>query len=221
MKRILIKISIGIGIILVISFIYVILSYMQFSSISKGEPIPEYTNEKSALLVIDIQEGTTGSASMSEGLKQQAIPLIHTVNRIIQKADSLQILIAYVYHENTHWLLNVITNGVMAKAAPGTAIDSRILIVTENSFPKNKMDAFSNSSLDSFFRKHKVSHLYMTGLSAAQCVDRTSRAALKRGYHVTVIRDAVIAETGAQKEEMLKKYKKIGIELVASENLRE
>jgi len=218
MKRVLIKIFIGISIMIILSFICTVLVYIQFSSISKGNPIPEYSNENPALLVIDIQEGTTGDISISEGLNQQANPFIHTVNRIIKQADSLQIPILYVYHENTYWLLNLITQGVMAKGAPGTAIDSRIRVVTENIFSKNKMDAFSNSDLDSFFLKHEVNHLYMTGLSAAQCVDRTSRAALKRGYHVTVIRDAVIAETVARKEEMLEKYKQIGIDIVASEN---
>lgn len=61
MKRILIKIFISIGIITVVSFIYLMLTFNHFSSISKGKPIPGYKNERSALLVIDIQEGTTGS----------------------------------------------------------------------------------------------------------------------------------------------------------------
>ena len=61
---------------------------MQFSAISEGEPIPAYENSKSALVVIDIQEGITGKLSSSEGHAQQAIPFIKTVNQVIAKADS-------------------------------------------------------------------------------------------------------------------------------------
>jgi nicotinamidase-related amidase len=195
------------------------LTFNHFYSISKGKPIPEYKTERSALLVIDIQEGTTGRASISEGLIHQSSSFIQSVNRVIQKANCLQMPIAYVYHENTHWLLNLISRGVLAKGSPGTAIDKRITVITNNIFSKIKMDSFSNPNLDAFLRNHEINHLYITGLDAAYCVDRTSRASLKRGYHVTVIRDAVISETESKRKEMFQKYKGYGIRLISFKNL--
>ena len=213
MKKILLRTLAVIGIVLILFVAYIYIGYSRFTAVSEGDPIPAYENPASALIVIDIQEGTSGDVSNSAGLKRQAEPFIQNVNDAIQKADSLQIPIVYIYHQNTHWFVNLVSGGGMAKGAPGTAIDKRVNVITENIFSKDKTDGFTYPELDSFLRKNQVNHLYITGLDAAYCVNGTSFGALNRDYKVSIIQDAVISEKEETKEKMMKKFKDAGMEL--------
>jgi nicotinamidase/pyrazinamidase len=218
MKKLILRTLAVIGIVLILFVAYIYIGYSRFTAISEGETIPAYENPVSALLVIDIQEGTSGEVSASTGLKRQAEPFIKNVNKAIQTADSLEKIIVYIYHENTHWFANLVSNGTMAKGSPGTAIDKRVNVITENIFSKDKTDGFTNPELDKFLRKKQVKHLYITGLDAAYCVNGTSHGALNRGYKVSIIQDAVISEKEETKEEMIIKFKEAGMELTDTEN---
>jgi len=218
MKKIILRTLAVIGIVLIIFIAYIFIGYSHFTAVSGGEPIPDYKNPTSALIVIDIQEGTSGEASISNGLKSQSEPFIQNVNKTIQKADSLQIPIVYIYHENTHWFANLVSGGIMAKDAPGTAIDKRVNVITVNIFSKNKTDGFTNPELDKFLRANQVNHLYITGLDAAYCVNGTSHGALNRAYKVSIIKDAVISEKEETKEKMMKKFKDVGMEITDTGN---
>lgn len=217
MKRTIIRVLTTLGIILVILVIYTGYLYFASSSISKGEPIPKYDHSISALLVIDIQEGSTGNVSVSEEYINQADALILNVNELILLADSLNIPVVYIYHQIDNWLFNLATNGVLAKNSPGTAIDSRIKIVSKNIFSKEKMDAFCNPELDEFLKKHNVNKLLITGMDAVYCVNRTVYAALNRGYKITVIQDAIISETESKKIEMIEQFESDGIHVINSD----
>lgn len=206
MKKIVLMALMILGIIVVCLLGYGIITYSQLSMVSKGEIIPKYSSSKSALLVIDIQEGTTGSHSLLPRYKNQAKQFIENVNKVIQKADFFNIPVIYIYHENTNFLFNLVSGGIMKKDSPGSDIDSRIHILSQHWFPKHKMDAFSNPELDIFLRKNQINHLYITGLDAAFCVDRTIKAALNRHYKITYITDAVISQKNENKQKIINGY---------------
>ncbi len=216
MKRTIIRALATLGIIFVVLMIYTGYLYFASSSISKGEPIPKYDHPTSALLVIDIQEGTTGNVSVTEEYINQADALILNVNELVLLADSLNIPVVYIYHQIDNWLFNLATKGVLAKNSPGTAIDNRIKIVSKNIFSKEKMDAFCNPELDEFLKQHKINKLLITGMDAVYCVNRTVYAALNRGYKITVIQDAIISETESNKIEMIEQFKSDGIHVINS-----
>ena len=104
----------------------------------------------------------------------------------------------------------------MKKGTVGTQIDSRIHLVSEYIFPKEKKDSFSNPELDNFINKHQISRLYFVGLDEAHCVKNTISAALNRGYEIFVIEDALISETEDLKKEMIEDYKKNGVKIINS-----
>jgi len=216
MKKILLRVLLILGIIVILIIGYGLITYNQFSTVSQGEPIPEYSTPGSALLVIDIQEGTTGTYSTVPHYKNQADSLITTINTLINKADQKNIPVIYIYHQNSNILHNFISGGKMKKGSPGTKIDSRVHIVTDLLFPKHKMDAFSNPQLDTYLRNKHIDHLYITGLDAVFCVDRTVRAALNRNYKVTYITDAVICYSYEKKQQILDTYRDMNIGLAKS-----
>jgi nicotinamidase-related amidase len=196
--------------------------YIRFSTVSQGKPIPQSNVVRSALLVIDIQEGLSGESSTwyHKGYADQSETLTASVNRTIDMAVSAGIPVVYITHEDTDPVVKFITGSHMIKGKAAAAIDKRIKIVSENRFTKNIMDGFSNDDLQKFLMENKINRLYMTGLDAEYCVYRTSRAAKNRGYSVNLIEDAVISSTVEKKLNILKKYKSYGIDLITVEDFK-
>jgi nicotinamidase-related amidase len=195
-------------------FAYMGYFFMQSGVVSKGVPIVPGGEEKSALLVIDIQEGITGklASPYTRGLAQQSETFIQTVNLAIEKAQLKDIPVIYIRHENTDQIVNILTGGKLLKAGTaGTEIDSRVSVVPGPVFIKGKGDSFSNQQLDDYLRTRQINHLYMTGLDATQCVHKTIQGARQRGYKITAISDALIAATIEKKEKVLAEYKQEGV----------
>jgi nicotinamidase-related amidase len=54
-------------------------------------------------------------------------------------------------------------------------------------------DGFLRTNLDEELQKHGIDHVVLMGMRANTCVESTLRGALERGYHTTIISDAVAA----------------------------
>lgn len=220
MKKILLRSVIVLVSLILLLVIYVAYLYFDASRISKGDPIPLYGIAYSAVLVIDIQEGTTGKVSDTEYYIQKSTELIDNVNTVIMFADSLQIPVVYIRQEITNWLLNFASNNVLAEGSPGSGIDSRVKIASNNFFPKQKMDAFSNQNLSKFFLSRQITNLFVVGLDAAYCLNRTVFAAQNRGYVVYIVEDAVISETESLKDEMMQEFKSTGMNVISLDEFK-
>jgi nicotinamidase-related amidase len=183
--------------------------------VSQGLPIGKYAVDNSALLVIDIQEYTTGKLADNESYIKASDSLIKKLNRIIDSAVVRNIPVIYVRSEVSNVLVNLL-NSTLAKGSEGVAIDKRLNIVSDYIVTKQREDAFSNPRLDSILLKQKVSKLYVTGLDAAHCVKSTMQAAQNRGYKVLAIRDGILAVSDSVKTEMLSRYKASKIDIINS-----
>jgi hypothetical protein len=71
-KRILLRVLLAFGIFVVILIANYVVFGITASKVSEGVPIENRDPERVALLVIDIQEGTTGSTSITEGYIRQS-----------------------------------------------------------------------------------------------------------------------------------------------------
>ncbi len=217
MKRLFLRILLLIGISFLLFIAYFAYLIINATSVSDGISIQHYQNQKTALLVIDIQEGITGDLAADQTYVVQAPEFIKTVNELISIADSLKIPVIYIQQQTENWLLNWADGYVLAKGAPGVALDSHLTIISANHFTKPISDAFSNPELDSFLRINNINKLIITGLDIAYCANKTSLAAQNRGYEVVVIGDAVISESQELKEEKLVELKSKGIQINKSE----
>lgn len=199
-------------IIVVLYFIYL---NKEADVVTKGEPIPKYDTLKSALIVIDIQEATTGKVSITEQYIRQSDSLIKRINNIIMHSENKNIPIIYIFTETDNWLINIL-NSTMKKGSIGTQIDSRLNLVSKYVLSKKKKDSFSNPELDDILKKNKISRLYFVGLDAAYCVNNTISAAINRNYDVFVIKDALISETDSLKNKMIQNYKKNDVKIITT-----
>jgi nicotinamidase-related amidase len=182
--------------------------------ITQGTPIPEYGTVRTALLVIDIQEATTGTVSLNPSYSEQAVSLIPRLNRLAATADSLKIPVIFVTSIVTNPLINIL-NSTMAEGTRGTEVDQRLIRPSSYLIEKKRNDSFRKTELDTLLRHLKVNHLYITGLDAAHCVNCTLRGALNRGYRISVIEDAVISAPEEKKREMMAQFGQLGAEIIS------
>jgi len=56
---------------------------------------------------------------------------------------------------------------------------------------KQAWGAFTGTGLDDYLRSHSVTQVVITGIATSLAVESTARAAHERGYHVTLVTDAM------------------------------
>lgn len=216
MKRILIWIGLALLLIVVVLGGNLVLFLKQGQKVSQGVPIKKYNSEKSALLVIDIQEYTTGKLSADTCYTNGSDNYIGLINRIIDTALVNDIPVVYVKSEISDILINLINNSLKPGSA-GVSFDKRMTIISDLIVSKQREDAFSNPHLDSILISNQVSKLYVTGLDAAHCVKSTMLAAKNRGYKILAINDAIVAKSDSLKAKMLIEYRERGIDIINSD----
>jgi nicotinamidase-related amidase len=179
-----------------------------------GKKIAAYPDPRKALVVLDIQEGYSGTDSRQPVTSRPATGMIATVNRLIEKAAESGIEVAYIRQ--------VFSNNLFVRLHGGrrqgrVIIDRRILVINGNDFAKNRTDAFSNRQFEQLLIDRHVNELYLVGVDAAFCVYYTALGALNRGYRVTVVTDAVMSRNSM--EDVLERYRRKGISVITSEQL--
>ena len=212
LKRILLRVLLALGIFVGILIANYVIFGITASKVSEGVPIENRDPEHVALLVIDIQEGTTGSTSITEGYIRQSESLIANVNSLVADALENGWSIIWVRSEVTNPLINIL-NSTMGSGSVGAELDGRLDTSTGQVVVKKKNDSFANTPLDAILEEHGVGRLVVAGLDAEHCVLTAIQAAANRGYKLTVFAETVIAEDELTMAEMLETYKELGVEL--------
>ena len=181
---------------------------------TRGRKIPPYREPRSAVVVLDLQEGYSGTNSRQPVTIPPGTGLISVVNRLIQMAAQSDMEVAYIRQVFGNNLFVRLHGG---KKQGKVVIDRRIKIINGNDFEKNRTDAFSNRQFEQLLRDRQVDQIFLVGVDAAFCVYYTALGALNRGYKVTVVTDAVMSR--CKMEGVVAKYERKGIGIITSEEL--
>ncbi len=211
-KKIIFRILLALGLVVAILAVNLFIFGRIASRISEGTPIPDPLPPNTALLVIDIQGGTTGEASALDGMKEQSGALIKNVNILIEESHSADQLIVYIRTEVVNPLINMINN-TMARGSEGAELDPRLVMPSGEVVVKRRNDPFMRTNLDQILADHQVGKLILVGLDASQCVRSTVLAALNRGYDISVIEEAVITHEASDKAQAIEDLKALGVEI--------
>lgn len=218
-KKIIFGIIGAIILFIVIVIVNLIIVGKNGSKISKGKPIEIYSEYNYALLVIDIQEATTGDVSMYPFFKKNSDDLIKNINQIAESLKSQNIPVVYVRSEITNPLINLI-NSSYAKGNPGAQYDKRLKIVSNLKVVKKYKDSFRKTNLDSILASNKVNELYIVGLDAAECVNGTVEAAQNRNYRVNLIEEAILSKSGEMKDSMIMNFRGRGVRIISIDSIK-
>ncbi|HVZ57683.1 MAG TPA: isochorismatase family cysteine hydrolase [Chitinophagaceae bacterium] len=181
-----------------------------------GQPVT-----KKALLILDIQDDFTGDNARMPMDAVQVKQMIDNLNSLITKLDPSSYEIVYIGNEfSKHDFLNVFRHFAAIKGTAGTKQDHRLKIISENYFPKNKENAFSNPELNAFLKSKSVTELYLGGLKAEACVFSTAKGAVRKGYKVHILTDCIATTTNKKRIKTLPKYVKAGAYNVTSETIK-
>lgn len=217
------KIIFGILGFIILFFLIVLINLLiteQYGSIvTKGLPIENYNHPKSALLVIDIQEATTGHLSLTPSYQKNSEELIKSINRVIDSCINHNILIVFIRNEISNPLINLINNS-FAKGSLGAQFDKRMKTTSGLEVIKKAKDSFKNTNLDSLLTSNKVSKLYIVGLDAADCINATVEASQNRHYTVNLFEEAILSKTSETKDSMIIVFKNRGVNVLHVDSLK-
>jgi len=112
---------------------------------------------------------------------------------------------------------NYFRNGAAVTGSTGAEIDARLQCSgSAKIITKSRPSAFSNPELEQYLRAHDVHELYVLGVFAEGCVRSTVIEAIKRGYTVHVIANAIATNTAWKKRFALWAMKRAGATIIPS-----
>ena len=174
--------------------------------LSKIEPFNQhrmqFNREKSALLVIDMQEFFLDPASPT--FTCGGLAILPTVKRLIhafREADRPVIYTCHVHHPDR------IDVGIMGWWWEGMCVEGSVEskvhddiapLPNEKVIFKHRYSAFYNTDLETVLRCLKVEDLVISGIMTNLCCESTTRDAYYRDYRVFFLADG----TGSVNEEM-------------------
>ncbi|MCW3477057.1 cysteine hydrolase family protein [Limobrevibacterium gyesilva] len=168
---------------------------------------------RTALLVVDVQNGTFNDAqrairpeffhaardtvipnlaALLSACRAAGIEVIYTVIENLTKDGrdrSLDYKLSSFFIARGSWEAKVID-----ALAPG---DDEIVL------PKTSSSVFNSTNIDYLLRNIGIEDLVVTGFLTDQCIDHTVKDAADRGYYVTCLTDACMANTHARHAEAL------------------
>jgi nicotinamidase-related amidase len=157
-----------------------------------------------AILLIDLQ---TDFLDWEEGRmpvdRMGSEEVIKIANEILAKKilpDALPVLIMSKFPLSAR-IANLFRKNAALVGSPGADIDERILMPESTVvFEKIESSAFSNPEVTAFLKNRNIKDLFILGVFAEGCVRATVLDAIKIGFNVCVIENAVATNAPWKKQ---------------------
>lgn len=209
------KVMIWVGLVVVTLAAVLVAVVLKAMAPTTGPRVGAYPAPHTAFVVIDIQEDYTGPAARKP--YRDGDRIVGVSNTVLAEAEARNLVVAYVENVIENPLVRVLSGGMNAPGALGTATDRRILAVEGGRhFTKSRSDAFSNPALDAYLRESQVDHVVLVGLDGAYCVNATARGALNRGLKVTLLTDGIATESRKSIDDLARGWREAGAETTTS-----
>ncbi len=211
-KKKVVKYILGISVVIVILILFFASRSIYGMLPTTGEEIAKYDNPKSAIIVIDVQNGTTQTEQY-----QPSEELINNINSAIEYGVDNDMEIIYIVQEyNRNPWDQIVAFGKFTKGTDSVILDDRLDIVSEVKFTKNRSDTFSNSDFEEYLVKENIDTIYLLGVDAYACVMRTAQGGVNRGYGVIAVKDCIGTQMANGAEGAFTVMDSLGVEIVDS-----
>ena len=182
---------------------------------------------ETALLLVDLQNGTCGSDrppqrdGFDRTFRQRTLP---SLQRALLQARTAGLEVIHTVIEN-------LTRDGRDRSLdykrcglgfpPGSrearVIDALAPAPDELVLPKSSSSPFSSTPLDYLLRNMGIRTLIVAGILTDQCIDHTVKDAADRGYRVLCLTDACMAETVERHHHALECFRGYGEQIAVSE----
>jgi nicotinamidase-related amidase len=129
---------------------------------------------KSALLIIDVQNGVVGEAHSRDAV-------VANINLALHNARSAGTQVIWVQHSDEEMPIGSDAWQIVSELAP---------LPDEARVEKTYRSSFVATNLSDILAQGQVGHLYICGAETNNCVRHTTHTALEIGYDVTLLSDA-------------------------------
>jgi nicotinamidase-related amidase len=173
---------------------------------------------ESAVLLMDLQrdflDREAGRMPVDESGGQAVLRVANDVLAKRTLADALPVLVVNQFPASAR-MGNFCRHGAALAGSTGAELDGRLeRSGSEKVITKASPSAFSNPDLEPFLRAHRIKDVYVLGVFAEGCVRATAVEAVKRGYSVHVITDAVASNAPWKKAFALWSMARAGAEIL-------
>jgi len=142
-------------------------------------------SSNTALLVIDVQVGLINDPSEPA---YNAQTVLANIAGLLAKARTTHTPIIFIQHDGDAYEGEGLS---LAPTSPGWQIHPMVAPLNDEPvLRKRASDSFYQTSLQDELAARQIQHLVITGCKTEMCVDTTSRAAISRGFDVTLVKDA-------------------------------
>ena len=133
---------------------------------------------KTALLVVDVQNGVVGEAHQRDAV-------VANVGSLVEKARREQVPVVWVQHSDNGLARGSDQWRIVPELTPGEA---------EPLVEKNYGDSFEDTTLETVLSGLGVGRLVVVGAQTDMCIRSTLHGAFVRGYDATLVSDAHTTE---------------------------
>jgi nicotinamidase-related amidase len=133
---------------------------------------------KTALLVIDVQNGVVADAHNRDGV-------IANINALVDKARGEDVTVVWVQHSDDQLLRD---------SESWQYVPELVRLNSEPLVDKSYGDSFEGTDLEALLAERGVGRLVVTGAQTDACIRSTIHGAFVRGYDVTLVGDAHTTE---------------------------
>jgi nicotinamidase-related amidase len=131
---------------------------------------------KSALLMLDIQNGFTQAGDFNDVITRNQLLATH-----FQEQQGVVIMTRHIdSHEKS----------LIKDQTPNGELDASLHPLAHKVIEKQQPSAFLQTELDEYLKTNQITHLIVTGFNVEFCCLFNSIIAHEKGYHVTFIEDA-------------------------------
>lgn len=164
------------------------------------------------LLLIDYQRDFLEPAGRLTVGAGRADRLLDATDRLIRAASASDAVPAFAANAFPRWDLfgNLSRNWSALAGSPGAQLHERLRHHPFPLFPKREGNALSNPELAPFVRARGAGELVLAGVFSEYCVCRTCAAALKLGFTVRAVADAIESDSDRQREKGLASMRALG-----------
>lgn len=219
MKRFFKVLLIPVSIVTVYAVIILCIEFFYILEPSAGIKIDPVKNPGTAVFVVDVQDMLTFYDNASKAREYKVDIFFANINIALDKLRGAEIIyIKQEFPKNS--LLSYIMPTMPEEGDPGININKAVYREKSILFTKSKGDAFTNPALRQYLISKKIGTIYITGLAAEACIDRTVKGGAAKGYRVKVIKEGVLSMFGgAPGEKRLSEYRNNGAEIVSINDL--
>ena len=115
-------------------------------------------------------------------------------------------------------LMNFFRRGASIAGSAGARWEDRLPLDQIEYLPKWASSAFVNPALEKWLDANKVSSLTLAGLKARACIAATATDAVKRGFRVRILADAVACGSDKSRASALARLERLGVDIGSAAN---